>query len=140
MNKKGFTLVEVLAVVAILAILIIIVVPSVTSINKSARKKMLANKLETVKQALTLWSQDHKKCFVYGSDDCLGTCNINAKTCTVTFYEAADEGILKFDVNEEDEKTVINPVDNSSLNNNTITITYNETTNSFSVTTNVDAS
>ena len=38
MNKKGFTLVELLAVIAILAILVIIALPNVLELYRTARK------------------------------------------------------------------------------------------------------
>ena len=40
MNKKGFTLTEIMAVVAIIAIIILIAVPSIIAINKNMNKLM----------------------------------------------------------------------------------------------------
>ena len=46
MNKKGFTLVELLAVIAILAILVILAIPSVLDIYNNSREKI---RVQTVK-------------------------------------------------------------------------------------------
>lgn len=43
MNKKGFTLVELLAVIAILAILVIIALPNVIKMYNSAKKEYILN-------------------------------------------------------------------------------------------------
>ena len=48
MNKKGFTLVELLAVIAILAILVIIALPNVMSLFNEAKKNSFANELKEI--------------------------------------------------------------------------------------------
>lgn len=47
-NKKGFTLVELLAVIAILAILVIIALPSVISMYNNAKKQVFLTEAQTV--------------------------------------------------------------------------------------------
>ena len=59
MKKKGFTLVELLAVIAILAILVIIALPNVIGLFQSARKNSFGNEIrEIYKQAQTQWTLD----------------------------------------------------------------------------------
>ena len=48
MNKKGFTLVELLAVIAILAILVIVALPNVLSMYRDARKNTFSNEISSV--------------------------------------------------------------------------------------------
>ena len=48
MNKKGFTLVELLAVIAILAILVIVALPNVLSMYRDARKNTFTNEVSSV--------------------------------------------------------------------------------------------
>ena len=48
MNKKGFTLVELLAVIAILAILVIIALPNVLSMYRQARMNSFTNEVNNI--------------------------------------------------------------------------------------------
>ena len=52
MNKKGFTLVELLAVIAIVAILVIISMPNIIEMFNNAREKSFKNEVETIKTEL----------------------------------------------------------------------------------------
>ncbi len=59
MKKKGFTLVELLAVIAILAILVIIALPNVLGMFNSAKKNTFVTEVETIyKQAQTNFIND----------------------------------------------------------------------------------
>ena len=59
MNKKGFTLVELLAVIAILAILVIIALPNVMSLFNEAKKNSFTNEIkELYKTAQNQWMTD----------------------------------------------------------------------------------
>ena len=56
MNKKGFTLVELLAVIAILAILVVIALPNVIDMFQGAKKNTFATEVQTImKQAQSQW-------------------------------------------------------------------------------------
>ena len=58
MKKKGFTLVELLAVIAILAILVIIALPNVMGMFNNAKKSSFETELKNlVKYAKTEWMQ-----------------------------------------------------------------------------------
>lgn len=58
-NKKGFTLVEILAVVVILAIVIIIAFFSGNAIRQNSLKKIVDTKIEQIEQAAILYGQDN---------------------------------------------------------------------------------
>ena len=59
MKKKGFTLVELLAVIAILAILVIIALPNVMSLFNEAKKNSFNNELKEIfKTAQNQWMTD----------------------------------------------------------------------------------
>jgi prepilin-type N-terminal cleavage/methylation domain-containing protein len=59
MKKKGFTLVELLAVIAILAILVIIALPNVMGLFNEAKKNSFANELKEIyKTAQNQWMTD----------------------------------------------------------------------------------
>ena len=62
MKKKGFTLVELLAVIAILAILVIIALPNVLSMFNSAKKSTFKTEVQSIfKQAQTDFIEDSIK-------------------------------------------------------------------------------
>ena len=59
MNKKGFTLVELLAVIAILAILVIIALPNIMSMFNQARMNSFATEVKEIyKMAQQQWISD----------------------------------------------------------------------------------
>ncbi len=94
-NKKGFTLVELLAVIAIMAILVMVAVPSYLAISKKIKSNMRDSKIATVETAAELWAQDNKN-----------GCNTNLSIKTLI-----SEGYLKADNNDGD---INDPVDNTS--------------------------
>ena len=51
MRKKGFTLVELLAVIAILALLIIIALPNIMSLFNSSKKESFTTEIKTIARA-----------------------------------------------------------------------------------------
>ena len=59
MNKKGFTLVELLAVIAILAILVIIALPNVMGMFNESKKNSFTTELKEIyKVAQQTWMMD----------------------------------------------------------------------------------
>lgn len=63
MNKKGFTLTELLVVVAIIGILSVIIVPSVIKINKNINNRLLSQKEEYIKSAAEMYAEDNPDLF-----------------------------------------------------------------------------
>jgi len=59
MNRKGFSLVEILIVVIILGILAAIVIPQFTSASKDARESALASDLQTLRSQIELYKIQH---------------------------------------------------------------------------------
>ena len=60
MNKKGFTLVEVLAVVAMIAVLIVILAPSIIDNYKNANKSSFKNEISTIVEgAIEQYTQEN---------------------------------------------------------------------------------
>ncbi len=58
MKKKGFTLVELLAVIVILGLLVTMATVSVIYVSKRLRTKMYCSKIETIEKAAELYGQD----------------------------------------------------------------------------------
>ena len=63
MNKKGFTLVELLVVVVIIAVLSIIIVPSVINVNKNINKRLLSEKIENIESSAILYANNNEEIF-----------------------------------------------------------------------------
>ena len=77
MNKKGFTLVELLAAIALLGLIIGLAVTGISRGNVKAREKMLAAKVKNIESAAVLYGQDHPE---YVNDNLCGigsTCDMN---------------------------------------------------------------
>ena len=68
-NKKGFTLVELLAVIAILAILVIIALPNVINLFNSAKRNAFETQVRKVAQV------SKQKLFVSGNNTKTFDCN-----------------------------------------------------------------
>lgn len=129
-NKKGFTLVELLAVIAILGLIMIIAVPSSLSTSSKVKEKMLKTKMELANKAAILWAQDNRVCF--SGTTCTGvTCTGN--TCEVTLEYLAEENYLEYDDTENPtNKKIINPTNKVDIKTTILTITHNSN-NTFSV-------
>lgn len=87
LNKKGFTLVELLAVIAILGILMLLVMPNVLSMFTSGRKNTFVNQVQSVwRTAETQYMNDSmagtikNAAHVYSSS--CSNDSKTAKTCT----------------------------------------------------------
>ena len=60
MNKKGFTLVEILSTIVIIGLLFGLAVPGINKIRDNMNKKALNTKLQLIEQAGVLWGQDNR--------------------------------------------------------------------------------
>ncbi len=136
MNKKGFTLVELLVVVVIIAVLSVIIIPSVININKSINKRLLSEKIENIESSAILYANNNEEIF-NGTD-----------VVYVYVYELVDANYMTVDIaagtdtcKVATEKSrvgcVIDPTDKTSINNNYVilrkegagvTATYVDTT------------
>ena len=88
-NKKGFTLVELLAVIVILGVLTAIAVPSVLGISKKIKTDMYESKIKTIEVAAELWADDHKS-------DCLSQINTLQVGQLIPDYLKADDSSGNF--------------------------------------------
>ena len=136
-NRKAFTIVELIGVILILSIIAIILIPNLTNSSQKAKERMLSTKIETSTQSLILWAQNNRKCFFsdatsYGDVCVIGinkdcTMNDAIVNCEVSLGELAENGIIKYD----NENIIINPVDNSSMNERMVSICYNQQSKLF---------
>ncbi|MDD3895696.1 MAG: type II secretion system protein [Bacilli bacterium] len=139
MNKKGFTLIEVLVVITIIGIMTSIAIPASQGIAKKINEKSYQTKIKLASEGAKLWGEDNNVCFT-----CLeGTCPVacedldciyetdDEKICTITMEFLAKYQYFKYD----DENKIIDPRNkNKTLNEKSITIIYykkNGTVNAY---------
>ena len=60
MNKKGFTLVEILAVLVIIAVVSLIGTVSITGVRRKMEENLFKNKLGEIISAASKWGEDNK--------------------------------------------------------------------------------
>lgn len=114
-NKSGFTLTEVLIVIVIIGIVLSIAIPSIVTIRKRINERLFEGKKDIILVAAELYGRDK---------------NITSDTIiyVYTLVEAGyiDADIMQNDTNcqgsHTDDGCVINPIDDTSLNNETILI------------------
>ena len=93
-NKRGFTLVELLASMVLLAVIMVIAIPSISNISSSIRQRHLENKIKNIEIAASKYAFDTKK--------------------TVAFVDnLITEGYMNSD---DDDGSVYNDTDHTKLN------------------------
>lgn len=60
MNKKGFTLVELLAVLVLISLLMGLAIPGINRISNNMKKNSYNQKIKLIESAAELWGQDNK--------------------------------------------------------------------------------
>lgn len=70
-NKKGFTLVELLAVIVVLAILILLAIPAVTAMMDKARKNAFEVEVENVIKVTKSWYASRELESISTNEDCI---------------------------------------------------------------------
>lgn len=139
-NNKGFTFVEILAVLVLISLMMVIIVPNVQKVAYQSKVKLCKSKISLAEDALNLWSRDNNKCFTKeGGCNMLSYCTSdpegNESTCRVKFEDLAKNNLVNYDKKVEDIDTLINPIDNSSLNNLEFKVTYNSYSKAINSTT-----
>ena len=72
MNKKGFTIVELLATLAIMSIIMVIGTYSLTGLNKIIKEDIWKSKIKLIEKAGVKFGEDHKNLLI-------GDCTIDSK-------------------------------------------------------------
>ncbi len=109
--KKGFTLVEMLAVIALVGLLAVIGVATYTNVNESAKQKTLEAKKEHIRAAAIKWAKEN---------------NITSKT-VISVNALVVEGYLTADENRVDDIGLIeNPVTGENMICNTVDISFKQ--------------
>ncbi len=109
MNKKGFTLIEVIMVIAIIAILSIILTPNVMVFINKNNKKSCEKMISNIESAAKMYVNQNK--YELGFD-----CSGKAKE--ITLKTLVDTGYLT--------KNITNPINKEEISlDNTVSVTYN---------------
>ncbi|NLA32338.1 MAG: prepilin-type N-terminal cleavage/methylation domain-containing protein [Mollicutes bacterium] len=119
MNKKGFTLVELLVVIIILGALIVFIAPTFLRADDSSKNKVLQSKIEGIEQAAVLWAQSYSfdlvwtntQCSIIDRDLVPSSRNINCEKSVVNIQRLIDDKFLT----PEKEGKVFDPVTNTPL-------------------------
>lgn len=101
--RKGFTLVEVLAVMIILGLLIVLTIPAYTSIFSGVKRKNLDSKLTEISAAAKKYGNTFKDKIKDAGNACMTT---NIKTLIEKGYLVSDY---------DNDAAIINPTDNTKL-------------------------
>ena len=107
MNKKGFTLMELLCVIALLAIITTIASVSVINLANKSKENLYCAKLELISSAAKTYAVGYE----YELNNST-TYYDGYKSLTITVNDLVTSGTLSPDKDD----TVLNPLDNTSLN------------------------
>lgn len=124
--RKGFTLVELLAVIAIIAIIAMIAIPTGIGISKNAKIKMYCQKRDMILVEAKNWGNDHL--------DEIGTnCyyRIEIKTLVQDGYIKKEDNSNNFVTNPYNNKSMDNDYIYLYLKNKRTSAWYDETDNTL---------
>ncbi|MBQ8193539.1 MAG: type II secretion system protein [Bacilli bacterium] len=126
MNKKGFTLVEIILVIAIMALLVIILVPNIFIMIDKNNEKSFNNLKNNIESAAKIYVTNNK----YNLNITCYDQNKPDKTTTeIKFQTLIDSGELKTDSTGK----ITNPINDSEiLLSNVVKVIYNCDTRLFS--------
>ncbi|CCX35564.1 putative uncharacterized protein [Clostridium sp. CAG:1000] len=126
MNKKGMTLVEVLAVIAIMGILAVLVVPSIINMRNETLNEDYNNRVEMIKNAAIEWGNDNLNLIPKDvKNEYKDQRTLDSECAHPTVGYLIESGYLKGASTSSDEGYVmINPKTGEEMNNLLVCIRY----------------
>lgn len=130
LNRKGFTLVELLAVIVLMAILLTVAVPAITKVGKSLKTESFCSKIQIIEAAASEYANDYFTGKENSGSNKVGLDNIS-------LMDLVNMGYLKSDVNigtdnkgnpttcnlyKADSKCILDPRDSKSMDYETVRI------------------
>lgn len=124
MNRRGFALIEIIMVIVIMGLLILILVPNVFVLINKSNEKSCNSLINNIESAATLYVTNNKYDLDFSCDE----------PEDITLDTLIKSGDLKTDSSGK----IVNPVTNSVIDPNTITVTviYDCNTKMFNYTVN----
>ena len=132
MNKKGFSLVELLAVIIVLSIISLIAVRGYSKIMKTSAEKQLNEKIMTIEKAAMSYGQDNRS-------EITNTCTVDGKStkclCKTVEFLITNKYIESDEKDSSGNPTLINSVTKADMksdkvliyrNNNRVYALYND--------------
>ena len=119
MNKKGFTLVELLAVILLMALVAVIAFNGVGAISNTIKKGIWENKIELIENGAVRYGEDNIYEMTHFGQNC--GAHENCLTVEVGFLLQRNY-IATNDRDEEGNKILINDVTEESVNDTTVNI------------------
>lgn len=114
LNKKGFTLVELIATIVVLALVVSISAYAITNIINSAKEKNYELLIKNIKDASETYYQECK----YSNNSGI-TCDD-----TVKLQDLVNYGYLKGNGTKDDKMEIVNPKNNIDIGECSIAVKY----------------
>lgn len=125
MNKKGFTLIEIILAIAIMAILILILVPNIFIILNKNNEKSCNSLKSNIESAAKMYVINNKYDLGFSCDGSNSFKDIK----DITLHTLVDSGYLKLDGTDN----IMNPIDDSVVPlTATVTVTFDCSSKDFS--------
>ena len=114
MNKKGFTLVEMIAVIVIISLIALISVVTITNVLNNSKKKLYSNQVEMIESSARMWASDNL--LILPNDNTstnvceyanIDSCQDDYKKLIITLKDLQDGGYIGKDIkNPENNKPI----------------------------------
>lgn len=111
MNKKGFTLIELLCVIVLIALIATIASSGIMTLSKKSKENLYCAKIKLIETAAKDYGTSHELELNNSVEYYQGYQSIK-----ITIQDLIASGLL----DPDDEQNVVNPIDNSTLNNEEI--------------------
>ncbi len=123
MNKKGFTMVELLASLAIMLLLAIVVIPNINAMRQKTLKQTYDSRVKQVQVAAKEWAGDNLVSVPSNVSRDYSTQRYCDNDCVcISINELIRGGYLAGDKNEK--KTLTNPITNEEMNDKLVCVRY----------------
>ena len=124
MNKKGFTLVELLAVITIIALISTLTSFSVIAVTKMIKESMWKNKVELIENGATRYGEENNYFLKTSNESCQFTINSKKEThancLTVKVEYLINRGYVATSEIKSNKKVIINNTNDEIVNNTNV--------------------